>query len=260
MENNRIRRLNVLVTHPEPVVAIGLAAALREQSDIQVHREVDSPSLDPADAFDVVVSDYQGALGLLGEERRHALPRSLAGARVLVVARSDREHEVRTAVESGVYGYLLVGCPIDELAAGVRELGRGSRYLCMEATQRMAESLTRPALTAREEDVLRLLARGQCNKSIARELDVAVGTVKTHMRSLMGKLDASSRTQAVGIAAERGLVDGTATGAPSSRVGWSRPVSPHPLRAMRLTVGATRGQPDPRENMSRYPPLAANGC
>jgi DNA-binding NarL/FixJ family response regulator len=70
----------------------------------------------------------------------------------------------------------------------------------------MADSLTREALTAREAEVLDLLACGQCNKSIARQLDIAVGTVKAHVKAIMAKLDASSRTQAVSVAAQRGLV------------------------------------------------------
>ena len=73
--------------------------------------------------------------------------------------------------------------------------------------QKMADSLTRDALTARESDVLHLLALGHCNKSIARDLAITVGTVKGHLRAIFSKLQASSRTEAVGIAARRGLVD-----------------------------------------------------
>jgi len=137
---------------------------------------------------------------------------------VLVVTPHGREHEVRLALDSGVHGYLLLGCPVDELAAGVRMLGQGRRYLGMEVSQRMADSLTREALTARETEVLRLLARGLCNKSIAARLTIGVGTVKAHVRGIMGKLDASSRTQVVSIAAQRGLVDDEAIAA--------RPMSP----------------------------------
>ncbi|MET0350985.1 MAG: LuxR C-terminal-related transcriptional regulator, partial [Rhizobacter sp.] len=61
--------------------------------------------------------------------------------------------------------------------------------------------------TSREVDVLRLLSRGQCNKAIATDLDIAVGTVKAHVKAIMGKLDARSRTHAVTVAAGRGRVD-----------------------------------------------------
>jgi len=64
----------------------------------------------------------------------------------------------------------------------------------------------RDQLTAREDQVLQLLARGLCNKTIARQLGIAVGTVKTHVKGIMAKLDASSRTEAARIAAEKGIV------------------------------------------------------
>jgi DNA-binding NarL/FixJ family response regulator len=131
----------------------------------------------------------------------------MKAARVLVMTTHDREHDIRRALEAGVHGYLLLGCPIQELIAGVRALARGSRYFCLAVAQRMAESLTREALTPREADVLRLLVRGQCNKSIARQLEIAVGTVKAHVKAIMGKLDASSRTEAASVAARRGLID-----------------------------------------------------
>jgi DNA-binding NarL/FixJ family response regulator len=119
----------------------------------------------------------------------------------------DREHDVRAAIEAGVDGYLPLACSIDELVAGLRTLGRGDRYVSQHAAQKMVDSMMRESLTMRETDVLRLVAQGQCNKSIARELDITLGTVKSHLGSIFGKLSCSSRTQAIGIAIERGLID-----------------------------------------------------
>ncbi|MCR5864444.1 response regulator transcription factor [Aquincola sp. J276] len=201
------KRLTVLISHAEPLLAVGLAAALRPQAELDVLLEPPGLQAGAPQAVDVIVTDYQRGLAHLAEARCHALPRALAGARVLVVAMSDREHEVRRALEAGVYGFLVLGSPIDELAAGVHTVGHGGRYLSQAVVQRMAESLTREALTTREAEVLRLVARGACNKSIARELQIAVGTVKAHMKAIMSKLDASSRTQAASIATRRGLVD-----------------------------------------------------
>ena len=198
--------ITVLVMHTEPLIAVGLAAALRQFPGFSVQVQGgDSP---PAEAIDVVVADYQDGVQLASAPAMRA--QSLKAARVLIMTTHDREHEVRLALEAGVHGYLLLGCPIQELIAGVCALGRGSRYLCLAVAQRMAESLTREALTPREADVLRLLVHGQCNKSIARQLDIAVGTVKAHVKAIMGKLDASSRTQAASVAAQRGLIDGLA--------------------------------------------------
>lgn len=215
---------SVLVMHAEPLIAVGLAAALRQVSGFAVR--VPGDYRQPDEPVDVIVADYQDGVHLATTPGARAP--GLRAARVLVMTTHDREHEVRLALEAGVHGYLLLGCPIQELIAGVSALGRGSRYLCLAVAQRMAESLARESLTPREADVLRLLVRGHCNKSIAKQLGIAVGTVKAHVKAIMGKLNASSRTEAARVAAQRGLIDDLATRSPSalrdvgdSRVAWS---------------------------------------
>src|SRR5262249_6709332 len=110
-------------------------------------------------------------------------------------------------IEAGVYGYLLAGGPLGELIDAVTAVAGGMRYMSMSVAQRMADSLTRTSLTSREAEVLRLVATGQPNKAIARELSIELGTVKSHVSAIMAKLGASSRTQAARIAAARGLVE-----------------------------------------------------
>jgi DNA-binding NarL/FixJ family response regulator len=199
------RPLNVLVAHAQPLLAAGLVASLKGLPDLDVFAQDAASPEEPAGTgdADVVVTDYAHGIRLATQARRPGATRP--AARVLVVTSHDREHEVRFALESGVHGYLLLGSPVEELTAGVRMLGQGRRYLGMEVSQRMADSLTRESLTGRETEVLRLLSRGMCNKSIASELLIGVGTVKAHVRGIMSKLDASSRTQVVSIAAQRGL-------------------------------------------------------
>lgn len=220
------RRVTVWIAHADPLLAVGLAAVLRAQPDLDV-RLAAGADAEPDAAVQVLLTDFQGGLRHLAGLRCHAVPRNLAGARVLVAGASDREHDVRRALEAGVHGYLPVGCAIDELAAGVRTLGRGSRYLSQTVAQRMAESLTHEALTARETEVLGLIVRGRCNKAIARELAIAVGTVKAHVKGIMAKLDASSRTHAASIAARRGLVDTPADEfADEMPPAWGAPAQP----------------------------------
>jgi DNA-binding NarL/FixJ family response regulator len=197
------QRLTVLVMHAEPLVAIGLVAALRQQADFRVF--VHGTDNFDGEPIDVVITDYQSGLGWACPRGR-AMDGSEGRTKVMVLTTQYREQEIRIALEAGVHGYLLLGCTTEELAASVRCLGRGSRYVCMAVAQRMADSLTREALTSREADVLRLLAQGHCNKAIARQLAIAIGTVKAHVKAIMEKLDAASRTQAVSVAIERGLV------------------------------------------------------
>jgi DNA-binding NarL/FixJ family response regulator len=204
MDRIESRLYKVLVMHTEPLVAAGLVAALRLQADLDILvHGIDVYDARAAASVDVIVADYAQGVRLAAEFRRAGV----RDAKVLVMTTHDREHEVRRALEQGVHGYLLLGCTIDELVDGVRTLARGARYLCMTVAQRVADSLTREALTSRERDVLRLLSLGQCNKAIARELEIAVGTVKSHVKAIMEKLDASSRTEAASIATQRGMVD-----------------------------------------------------
>lgn len=194
----------VLVLHAEAIVGFGLAAALAAQAGIEVQVGT-LPDLSPAPhGFDVVVCDYDTGLGLARATRPQPLPRD--AARVLLMTAQDREQAVRLALECGVHGYMLQGCPVEEFVTGVRTVARGQRFLSLAVAQRMADSMTREALTCREREVLDLLACGQCNKSIARDLEIAVGTVKAHVKAIMAKLGAHSRTQAVSIAVQRGLV------------------------------------------------------
>lgn len=197
---------NVLIAHSDPLLCAGIAAALRERTDFCVF--VDGVDIVSADSpwADVVIADLESGM-MLADPVERASRRWLARARILVVTHSDREADIRRAVEAGIYGYLLVGGPLGELVEAVSAVGDGARYLGRSVAQRMADSMTRALLTARETDVLRQVIRGECNKEIARVLGIEVGTVKSHMTAILTKLGATSRTQAAGIAATRGLVD-----------------------------------------------------
>ena len=155
--------------------------------------------------MDVVITDYDNAMQLA----HSALPSHdmLASARILVLTNNDREAEIRRAIEAGIHGYILLGGPLDELIDGATTVANGLRYLSRSVAQRMADSLTRTSLTSREIEVLSLVAIGDSNKAIARDLQIEVGTVKSHMTAIMAKLGATSRAQAACIAADRGLVE-----------------------------------------------------
>jgi DNA-binding NarL/FixJ family response regulator len=185
-------RIQVSIDHADPLVAVGLSTVLGQQPDVE---------LVPVRGAAVVVADYAQGLTLAAAGGAPGQP-----ARVLVVASQHREHDVRRALDAGVRGYLEQGCDLQELLKGVREVARGSRFLSAAAAGRVAEGLGRSGLTQREHEVLALVARGHSNKAIALALQISIGTAKAHMKGVMGKLGAASRTQAVSIAGERGLV------------------------------------------------------
>jgi DNA-binding NarL/FixJ family response regulator len=193
------QQITVLIAHPDPIVALGLAAALAQESDMRVVRP-DQPSWDAAATLrrlapDVAITGYEEGQVLA------SLP-----VRVLVVTANDREMDVRSALRRGVRGYLLSGGHAAEMVEAVRMVARGSHYICPEIAPRIASSLGHTELTGREADVLQLLAEGLANKQIAARLDIAVETVKCHVRAILDKLDAATRTEAAAVARRRGLV------------------------------------------------------
>ena len=218
-------RSNILVMHQDPLLRAGLVAALRQHTAFEIHvDDADAASPDQPE-IDVVIADYSHAMRLADPAVR-AARRPLAAARVLALTSNDREADIRRAIEAGVQGYLLLGGPLSELIEGVMTVANGVRYLGRSVAQRMADSLTRTSLTSREIEVLQLVVAGESNKAIARELHIELGTVKSHMTAIMTKLNATSRTQAAGIASARGLVEERVIARPAplaSRAGLMAP-------------------------------------
>lgn len=222
MLNGSSPRIQVSVKYVDPLVAAGLTTVLSQQVDMEVVEDTGEAvepgaATRPADRpAQVIVADYARALSLAAHreaQRRHHPAH--AGARpamkVLVVTPHDREHDVRSALEAGVDGYLELGCDVGELVSGVRQLARGARYLSPMAAAHIASSMGRSTLTCRELDVLCLVARGHSNKAVANRLDISEGTVKAHMKAILGKLNANTRTEAANIALQRGLIGERAT-------------------------------------------------
>jgi DNA-binding NarL/FixJ family response regulator len=202
-------RIRVRLLHGDPVAQHGLAAAFSKYADLEVEAipgDRDSISDSRASrhlSADVVVADYVNGLAFVAAADRG--PYAPARPKVMVLAAVDREWEIRSALERGVRGYVLTGCTLDDLAAGVRAVHRGERHLSPQIAARLAESLSVEPLTAREEEVLKLVVSGLCNKSISKLLGIAVGTVKTHLKSTFDKLQVQSRTQAIAAVKRRGL-------------------------------------------------------
>jgi len=199
-------RLNVLVLQQDPLLSVGIAMALRQHAAFDVFEGQADARETQVPPIDVVVADYGQAMQLAASANRAA--RSSPGVpKILALTWNDREADIRRAIEAGVHGYLLMGGEMRDLVEGVNAVAGGMRYLCRSVAQRMADSLTRVALTSREVEVLRLVVTGEPNKIIARHLNIELGTVKSHVSAIMSKLGATSRTHAAGIAVTRGLVE-----------------------------------------------------
>ncbi|MGN6828034.1 response regulator transcription factor [Paucibacter sp. M5-1] len=194
--------LRALPRHNDPLLAVGINAALVSAPGIEV---VAAPEGSSFPDVEVVIGDYESGMAWAHHQRFHSSAARRSPG-VVVITWRNSESDVRTALQAGISGYLLGNCGLNELVDAVRMVGRGSHYICEVAAALVAKSLTRTPLTMREREILRLIADGMSNKSIASELDIALGTVKAHARAIQDKLGARSRTQAIVAAAEQGLL------------------------------------------------------
>lgn len=200
---NLVKPLQIAIAYADPIVAFGLDVTLNGRAGLHAQRYAVGAPL-PRQA-DVIVCDFETGVALAQAARSRALS-SHHAPRVLVFEADMSEHGIHRALSSGVQGCVLSRSAVEELDRAVRAVAAGQRYLTPDIASRVAESIAYVPLTARESDVLEWLGAGQCNKAIARNLGISVTTVKAHVKSIMEKLKADSRTQAVSVAAKRGLV------------------------------------------------------
>lgn len=197
----RDRPIKVAVAHADVIVRAGLHALLGACGALNV-APADAPP--PLEHSDIIIFDYQGGLDYL--QRSSNATQDAPLPRVLVVTQQDKEWDLRTAMQAGVHGYLMQSVGTEQLLTALHALSEGRSYVGQELRGTTSDALARASLTGREADVLRRLSRGDCNKQIARALDIGVGTVKTHVKGVCTKLGATTRTQAVVLAMRRGLV------------------------------------------------------
>jgi DNA-binding NarL/FixJ family response regulator len=130
--------------------------------------------------------------------------------RVLILTTYETDDQILAAIEAGASGYLLKAAPQAEIVAGIRSVAAGQSALSPQVAVRLVERMRRPEasvlLTARETDVLRLVATGHSNKQVATALGIGESTVKTHLLKVFEKLGVADRTRAVTLAMERGLL------------------------------------------------------
>jgi DNA-binding NarL/FixJ family response regulator len=206
-------KIKVLIAHGDPLIAAGLAVTLHEHRDFEAHVFRPASKLSSATASDlppadVVVADYDSGMRLIvsAGARKH---------RVVILTHGDGEARVCGALELGARGYLLLGCSLQVLFDGLHAVRAGGMALDPMVAGRVGDCMKQRALTRREGDILRQMMLGSSNKRIALELNVAIGTVKTHVKSILDKLDAASRTQAVAIAQRRGILQEERNSPPS---------------------------------------------
>jgi two-component system NarL family response regulator len=202
-------RIRVLLADDHPVVRGGLAAMVGQQPVMAVVAEAGT-----GEEAVRLFAEYRPDVTLLdlrmpGLDGADALDRILTldpAARVVILTTFDGEEDVGRALKAGAKGYLLKDAEPGELLGCIRTAHAGKTCVAPAVAARLADRLREPPLTARELDVLRLLAAGKANKEIAAALFITEATVKAHVANVYGKLGVQSRTEAVNAAVKRGLV------------------------------------------------------
>jgi DNA-binding NarL/FixJ family response regulator len=210
--------ISVVVVDDEPLIRSGLRAIIDAEPDLTVVGE----AADGAEVLpvvrrtqpDVVLMDVR----MPAVDGIHATKLLLEGIdpapRVLVVTTFENDDYVYDALRAGASGFLLKRTPPDDIIAAIRTVAGSDSLLFPEAIRALAlahmteqpAGLDRFQLTEREQEVLRLMAKGLSNAEIAGELILGVQTIKTHVANLLSKLGARDRTQAVILAYESGFV------------------------------------------------------
>ena len=202
--------IRVLTVDDHQLLREGIAAVLESQEDMTLVAQA-SNGREAVDSFrrmrpDVTLMDLRMP-DMSGIEAITAIRGEFPDARIIVLTTYAGDAQAAAALKAGAAGYLLKNLVRKELLETIRAVHSGKRRVPPEIATEIAEHVADDELTGRELEVLRRVAAGKSNKLIAAELDIAEGTVKTHMKSILPKLDASDRTHAVMIALKRGILD-----------------------------------------------------
>lgn len=208
MDSSYSQKTRIMLVDDHPMLRRGLRDLLSMEEDLLPVAEAGSGQealeLVKQHELDLILLDLNMP-GMDGIETIHALRAAGVDTRIVIFSVSDDHDDVIEALREGADGYLLKDIEPEELIEQIRLAAQGQMALSTELTQVLAQAIrSRPVssqahpsmLTRREKDVLRLIAKGKSNKMIARNLDIAEGTVKVHVKRLLSKLGMRSRTEA----------------------------------------------------------------
>jgi len=204
------RSIRLVIADDHAVVREGLSAVIDREADLEVVGEAcnwpDAIEQILHNRPDVAVLDLhmrgmEPAVGVA------ALREKFPFAQIIIFSAFGTDEEVYQVLCAGARGYVLKGeSGREDLLTCIRAVTRGEMWIHPIAATRLAERMTAPTLTAREMEVLRLMALGKSNKEIGSSLDVTEGTVKVHVNHILDKLGVAGRVEAIMVAMQRGFV------------------------------------------------------
>jgi DNA-binding NarL/FixJ family response regulator len=201
--------IRVLCVDDHPLVRKGIASIIASEPSMKLAGEAGN-GREAVDKYrelqpDVVLMDLRMP-DMDGVEATRQIRQINPDARIIALTSYDGDQDIYKAIEAGVRGYILKEMVHTKVLDAIRTVHSGKRLMPQEVAERLSAYFPQVALTPREVEVLKYVARGMANKEIAHQLGTASGTVKMHVQNILAKLNASDRTHAVTIALERGIL------------------------------------------------------
>jgi DNA-binding NarL/FixJ family response regulator len=191
-----VRKGLTAILDPEPDMEVVAAASTGKQA-IELFRATNP---------DVTIMDLSLTPEMSGIEAIRAIRREFAGARIVVLTASKGDEDIYRALRAGAATYLLKDTLGDDLVPIIREVHAGGGPIPPYVARKLADRVAMSSLTARESEVLQLVARGLRNKEISVSLGIAETTIQGHMKNILSKLNVHDRTEAVTVAVSRGII------------------------------------------------------
>ena len=201
--------IRILIVDDHPIMRVGISALIASCKDMEAVAQAGSGeealTLHAAHLPDITLMDLR-LPGIGGVETIRRIRARNPKARFIILTTYEGDEDIHQAMEAGASGYLVKGLPQEMLVNAVRRVHAGGRYLPPPMSQALAARTPDSNLSAREREVLALVAKGNSNKEIAAALGITEATVKCHVSVILMRLNASDRTHAVVTALQRGLV------------------------------------------------------
>ncbi len=201
--------ITILCVDDHPLVRKGIASILANEPTLKLVGEAGNGH-EAVEMFrdlhpDVVLMDLRMP-DMDGIEATKQIRKINPEAKIIALTSYDGDQDIYKAIEAGVRGYILKEMVHTKVIDAIHTVHSGKRLMPTEVAERLSEYFPQVALTPREIEVLKYVAKGMANKEIAHHLGTASGTVKMHVQNILAKLGASDRTHAVTIALERGIL------------------------------------------------------
>jgi DNA-binding NarL/FixJ family response regulator len=209
LEGTDRSRIRILSLDSHPLFREGIARIIREEPDMLLVSQASTvqEAIQQCREHRPDITLMETRLPDLGGiEALIAIMAGFPAARILVLTGSDGDVDVQRALKAGASGYLLKNTPPSELLQGIRKVHAGQKVVQAELATKLAEHLGEDTLSARELEVLALVAAGNRSRDIGERLCISEETVKVHLRHIREKMGAKDRTEAVAIAARRGII------------------------------------------------------